>query len=157
RGCGLAHARQLYKQLEVLTHLQSLDSLCAPQVLFGQSIRASLCQGLDLKLVDLVGVFEPDTLGSQVVDVLQFLGAPLAPATTRLPPCQTGPAALAYDGLWRWIDLQKSQRGGLRQALNQWMQLRKREVNGGSQLVAQLTAAFLEGHVPPHQAVGGRE
>jgi len=39
RGCGLAQARQLDKQWAVLTHLQSLDSLGEPQVLFGQSIR----------------------------------------------------------------------------------------------------------------------
>jgi hypothetical protein len=66
-------------------------------------------------------------------------------------------AALADDGLWRGMDLQKSQRGGLRQGLNQWSQRRKREVNSGSQLVAQLAAPLLEGPMSPHHAGGGRE
>ena len=64
---------------------------------------------------------------------------------------------MAYDGLWRRLDLQKPPRGGLRQGLDQGMQRRKRAVKGGSQLVAQLADAFLQGHVPPPQAVGGRE
>jgi len=37
------------------------------------------------------------------------------------------------------------------------MQLRKREGNGGSQLVTERADALLQGHGPPHQAIGGRE
>src|SRR5262249_38104314 len=82
---------------------------------------------------------------------------PLATATTRLPPCQQMPAALAYDGLGCWGGLKKPQRRWLRQVWNERMQLRKREGNGGSQLVTERADALLQGHGPPHQAIGGRE
>src|SRR5215510_9208633 len=126
-------------------------------MLFGQSVSEIVRQGFDLKLVETVGGSETNTLYSQGINVLKFLGGPLATATTGLPLFQEAPAAMAYDGLWRWTSQQKPHRGGLRQSLDQRIQLRKREVNGGSQLVAQLAAPFLQGHVPSPQAVGGRE
>jgi hypothetical protein len=53
--------------------------------------------------------------------------------------------------------LQEAQSGRLRQVFHKWIEFRKREVNSGSQLVAQLADPFLECHVPLHQAVGGLE
>jgi hypothetical protein len=155
-GCGCADARQLQQQLEVPTRLQSLESLREPHGLCGQSVSEIVRQGFDRKLVDTVGVSETNTLSSQVIHVLQLLGGPLATATTGLPLLQEAPAAMASDGFWRWMSQQNPQSGGLRQLLEQRMQLRKREVQSGAQLVAQWAAPFLQGHVPPHQAGGGR-
>jgi hypothetical protein len=45
----------------------------------------------------------------------------------------------------------------LRQVFHEGIEFRKREVNSGAQLVPQLADAFLEGHVPLHQAGGGLE
>jgi hypothetical protein len=143
--------------LAVLTHLQSPDSLREPHGLFGQSVRESLCQGFALNLVEMVWGFETSTLCGQVRDGLPCRGAPLTPATTGLPLCQEAPAALAYEGLWGWLALQKPPRGGLRQVLNQRMQRRKREVKGGAQLVASWADPLLECQVPAQHAVSGRE
>jgi hypothetical protein len=126
-------------------------------VLWGPSVSAIVRQGFARKRVATGGGAEPNPLSSQGIQVLQFLGGPRAPATTGLPRFQEAPAAMADDGLWRWMSQQKPHRGGLRQSVEQRMQLRKREVQSGSPWGAPWAAPLLQGHGPPQQAVGGRE
>jgi len=119
RSRGFANARQLQKLLEVPPRRQSRNSLVEPQLLFGQSVSQILRQGLHLKLVDPVWVFETHTRCGQVVDMLKFLAGPLTAATPGLPLCQEASLARAQEGLWRWMDVKKPQSGWLCQVLDE--------------------------------------
>jgi hypothetical protein len=148
---------QSHEHLKVWPLLKQLDGLVEPQMLFGQGVSQVVGQGFDFKCVDTVRICETDTLFGKVIDALKPLRAPLTTATAGLPLFQEASAAVTQDGLWGCIRLQEASRGGLRQILHQRIEFRKRQVNGRSQLIAQLAHPFFQGHVSLHQAVGSPE
>jgi hypothetical protein len=157
RSGGLADPGQRHQELGGRSMFQECESLVEPEWCFGQGIDQVACQCRALELVEVRGVLQTNAGLRQVIDAMEGLRAPLPAALARLPLCSEAGAAVAQDRCGCGSGLQEAQRGRLRQVFHEGIALGKREVNGGSQLVAQLADPFLECHVPLHQAVGGLE
>src|SRR5215831_6986007 len=97
---------------------------------------------------------EPDAGCGQVIDTVEGLRAPLPAAMAGLPLFEKACAAVAQDRLWSWIGLQEAQSGRLRQVWHQGSEFRKGEVDGPSQLIAELADPFFQRHRPLHQTIG---
>ena len=123
--------------------------------MFGQGIDQVVCQCGDLELVEARGVTETDAGCGQVIDAVEGLRAPLPAALAGLPLFQKACAAVAQERLWSWIGLQEAQSGRLRQVLHQGIEFRKRQVDGRSQLIAELADPFFQRHRPLHQPISG--
>src|SRR5262249_53851928 len=142
---------------EVRARRQELKDLIQVHLVLGQGVSEILSQRCALKRSEVVGVCEANTVLGKVVDHVELFRAPLAAVAATLPPFQKAWAAVAQDCCRRRSRLQEPQRRGLGQVCEQRIELREREVESGSQLIAQLTDPFLEGHVALHQAVRSLE
>jgi hypothetical protein len=157
RGGGGADPRQRHEELEVRAWRKSCNGVVEPPLLVGQGVSQVVGQGCDCKRVDAVRVGQAATLLREVVELLQFLRAPLATALTRLPCFQEALASMAQDGRWRWIGLPETSRGGWWQGFAHRLELGQRQVYGGSQVMTELAAPFFQRHGAVPQAVGGLE
>ena len=117
-------------------------------MLFGQGIDQVVCQCSERELVEARGVLETNAGLGQVIDAVEGLRAPLTAAMAGLPLFQKACAAMAQERLWSWIGLQEAHSGRLRQVLHQGMEFRKGEVDGRSQLMAELADPFFQRHRP---------
>jgi hypothetical protein len=157
RSRGCATARQWQQPLDVPTRRKERQRLREPQVVFSQSVCPIVRQGFPLTRVETGGGCATETLCGHGVARRPWLAGPWAAATPGLPRCQEASRARAHEGLWRGMALKKPHSGWRCQVLAERRHRWTREVHGGSSLVAPLAALCLEGHMPPHQAVGGQE
>jgi hypothetical protein len=144
---------QCQKELEVRAMRKECKDLIQGHLVLGQGVSESLGQRCARKRIEVVGVCEAKTVLGTVVDGLELCGAPLAAVAATLPPFQEACAAVAQDCCGRRGRLQEPQRRGLGQVFAQRIELREREVESGSQRIAQLTDPFLEGHGSLQHAV----
>jgi hypothetical protein len=155
RRGGLADPGQRHQEVVVRAMGKQLDGLVEPQLLFGQGLDQVVCQWGELERVEAIGGTETDAGCGQVLEAVEGLRAPLPAALAGLPLFQKAGAAVAQERLWSWIGLQEAQSGRLRQVLHQGIEFRKCQVEGRSQLIAELADPFFQRHSPLHQPISG--
>lgn len=123
-------------------------------MLFLQDIGQIIGQGLDLKLIDAIGLSEANSCPSQLLDLLKLLGPLLSAPPSGSPLLQEAPEAVSGDGSGGWIGLKEPQGGWLGEILDQGIELGERQVDGCAQLVSHPAHPLLHGHISLHHAVG---
>jgi hypothetical protein len=157
RRRGRADPGQRQQALGICSRSKECEGLVEPEWCWRQGLDQVACAGEALALVKARGVLATKAGLGSVIEAVEGLRAPLPTALAGLPRFEDTWAAVAQDRCGWGIGWQEASSRRLRQVLHEWGEGRQREGNGGAQVVAQVAAPLLEGHVPRHQAVGSLE